>query len=142
MFALDSGIVPAKIVRAAAAPFLITTLVIFQAGCASDSNVYYAKTPVVAAYVAKAPAAEVEADGLPTQPPPSPRIRQMPDDPSEPTVAQIRRRPMRPRWTVKIPFAWRRPPFLLTCQPVFADSSWPPSIARTRLVRRDTVRGP
>jgi hypothetical protein len=84
MFALDSGIVPAKIVRAAAAPLLITTLAIFQAGCASDSNVYYAKTPVVAAYVAKAPAAEVEADGLPTQPPPSVRIRQMPDDPSEP----------------------------------------------------------
>lgn len=84
MFALDSGIVPAKIVRAAAAPFLITTLAIFQAGCASDSNVYYAKAPVVAAYVAKAPAAEVEADGLPTQPPPSARIRQMPDDPSEP----------------------------------------------------------
>ena len=83
MFALASGIAPAKIVRAASAPFLITALAICQAGCASN-NVYYAKEPAVAAYVAKAPTADVEADGLPTQPPPSMRIRQMPDDPSEP----------------------------------------------------------
>jgi hypothetical protein len=84
MFALVSGIAPAKIVRAASAPFLIAALAICQAGCASDNNVYYAKEPAVAAYVAKAPTADVEADGLPTQPPPSMRIRQMPDDPSEP----------------------------------------------------------
>lgn len=84
MFALVSGIVPAKIFRAAVAPLLVTALAICQAGCASDSNAYYAKAPAVAAYVAKAPVAEVEADGLPTQPPPSMRIRQMPDDPSEP----------------------------------------------------------
>ena len=44
MFALVSGIAPAKTVRTAAAPFLITALAICQAGCASDSNVYYAKS--------------------------------------------------------------------------------------------------
>ena len=84
MFALVSGIAPAKIVRAASAPFLITALAICQAGCASDNNVYYSKEPAVAAYVAKAPTADVEADGLPTQPPRLLRIRQMPDVPSEP----------------------------------------------------------
>src|SRR6185312_3922368 len=53
-------------------------------GCASDSNASYAHAPVVDAYAAQAPSVEVEGDGLPTQPPPSLRIRQMPDDPSEP----------------------------------------------------------
>jgi hypothetical protein len=81
MFALSSGFRPAKVVRALAAPFVVASLAALQAGCAADSNAY-ATTPVVAAYVAQIP--ETEDDGLPSQDAPPARIRQMPDDPSQP----------------------------------------------------------
>jgi hypothetical protein len=57
---------------------------ICEVGCAADSNTYYAGSPPVAGYVAEAPRVKMEDDGLPSQAPPSARIRQMPDDPFEP----------------------------------------------------------
>jgi hypothetical protein len=55
------------------------------AGCASNNNnTYYATAPAVAAYSRQVAEVQIENDGLPSQAPPSVRIRQMPDDPSEP----------------------------------------------------------
>ena len=135
---------PAKIVRTAAAPFLITALAICQAGCASDSNVYYAKEPAVAAYVAKASPAEVKATGCRH----SRRLRcvfakcrTIRRDPiAATTVVQILRLPMQSQPVRKNQLEWRRPPFPLTCQPTFAGGSSLQSTARTRLLCCDTLR--
>jgi hypothetical protein len=53
------------------------------AGCAADNNPYYGSASPPA-YVAQGSAAQMEADGLPSQAAPPVRIRQMPDDPSQP----------------------------------------------------------
>jgi len=80
MFAFGLGNAPAKVVRAS----LVAVAAAYLAGCAAVGNANYADAPAVAAYVARAPGVEVEDDGLPSQTPPSTRIRQMPDDPTEP----------------------------------------------------------
>jgi hypothetical protein len=80
MFAFLFGNAPAK---AVCAP-LAAAAAVCLAGCAAVGNANYADAPAVAAYVARAPGVEVEDDGLPSQTPPSTRIRQMPDDPTEP----------------------------------------------------------
>ena len=79
MFAFNSGSQPALLSCALAALLGLT-------GCASDqSKQYAAENAAVASGPAVAQAyVEVEGDGMPAQTPPSPRIRQMPDDPSEP----------------------------------------------------------
>jgi hypothetical protein len=85
MFAFTPGNSPANVVRASLAAVAAASLSGCLTGCVADSNAaYYANAPVVAAYVAKAPGVEVEDDGLPSQTSPSTRIRQMPDDPTEP----------------------------------------------------------
>lgn len=81
MFAFVSGLLPgsksrAVIARAAAAAMFATL-----GGCASTQNA--SNEPSAAMHVAQA-VTEVEDDGLPAQTPPSPRIRQIPDDPTEP----------------------------------------------------------
>ena len=80
MFAFASGSSPAKAVRAPI--FAVVTACL--AGCAANSNTSYANAPAVAAYAARADGVQTEDDGLPSQTPPSMRIRQMPDDPNEP----------------------------------------------------------
>jgi hypothetical protein len=78
MCAYRAGIKPALAFCALAA---LTGL----AGCASTgANSYTADHAAVAPPVAVAEAVEIEDDGLPAQTPPSDRIREMPDDPSEP----------------------------------------------------------
>jgi hypothetical protein len=79
-----AGPSPAKVIGASIALFYIAAAAILQGGCASDGNTSYATAPTVAAYVQHVPSAEVEDDGLPSQAPPPARIRQMPDDPSQP----------------------------------------------------------
>jgi hypothetical protein len=80
MVAFAPGSSPAKVVLASLADVAASCL----SGCAADSSANYANAPTVAAYVARAPGVEVEDDGLPSQTPPTPRIRQMPDDPTQP----------------------------------------------------------
>ena len=77
---------PVRLVQAMIGTLLAAVTAICQAGCASGGNTYatYANSPAVASYVAADPAVQVEDDGLPSQAAPSLRIRQMPDDPSEP----------------------------------------------------------
>jgi hypothetical protein len=83
MFAFVAGHLPVRAARAAIGPIVVAAAMC-AAGCAADNNIYYASSPAVAGYVAQAPSVQVEDDGLPSQAPPSARIRQMPDDPSEP----------------------------------------------------------
>ena len=84
MCAFVPGRSPARVARAAIVPLLFAAAV-GEAGCASNNSTYYATAPAVAAYSRQVAAGvQVEADGLPSQAAPSARIRQMPDDPSEP----------------------------------------------------------
>lgn len=85
MFAFAAGRLPATRVRACSAPLVaVIAITILEVGCASNNGAYYAEAPAVAAYAARSPGVQTEDDGLPSQMPPSPRIRQMPDDPTEP----------------------------------------------------------
>lgn len=79
-----AGPSPPKAIGASIAPFFISAAVLVQGGCASGGSPYYATAPTVAAYAQHVPSSEVEDDGLPSQAPPPARIRQMPDDPSQP----------------------------------------------------------
>ncbi|HVZ04612.1 adhesin [Hyphomicrobium sp.] len=85
MYAFAAGRSPAEVARAAIVPLLFAVAALGQGGCAADNGAQYATAPAVAAYSQQVAAAvQVESDGLPSQPAPSARIRQMPDDPSEP----------------------------------------------------------
>jgi hypothetical protein len=80
MFAFQAGAKPVLTICALAA-------LLGLAGCSSaHTNSYTAENVAVAPVqaVAQTAAVEVEDDGLPAQTPPSGRIRQMADDPSEP----------------------------------------------------------
>jgi hypothetical protein len=67
-------------------PLLFSVAALGEGGCAeSNHGTYYASAPAVAAYSRQVAAGvQIEADGLPSQAAPQARIRQMPDDPSEP----------------------------------------------------------
>lgn len=85
MCASVPGRSPARVARAAIVPLLFSAAVLGEGGCASNNNANYASAPAVAAYSRQVAAeSQIEADGLPSQAAPSERIRQMPDDPSEP----------------------------------------------------------
>lgn len=80
MFAFQAGAKPVLTFCALAA-------LVGLAGCSSaQSNSYTAENAAGAPpqAVAQSAAVEVEDDGLPAQTPPSDRIRELPDDPSEP----------------------------------------------------------
>jgi hypothetical protein len=80
MFAFQAGTKPVLTSCALAA-------LLGLAGCsAAQTNSYTSENTAVAPVqaVAQAAAVEVEDDGLPSQTPPSGRIRQLPDDPNEP----------------------------------------------------------
>lgn len=83
MFAFSVGCRPFRAVRVAIAPMMVAAAALSVAGCAADNNPYYGSASPPA-YVAQGPAAQMEADGLPSQAAPPVRIRQMPDDPSQP----------------------------------------------------------
>lgn len=82
MFSLVAGSVEPARARLLATRVALILLPGLLAGCA-QTNSYYSQSPAVAGYVRQA-SVEVEDDGLPAQAPPPARIRQMPDDPSEP----------------------------------------------------------
>lgn len=85
MSAFECGGLPPKVARAPLALIAVLAAALAQAGCAADHTVYSDDEGVAAAaYAAAAPSAEVEDDGMPAQAAPSARIRQMPDDPSQP----------------------------------------------------------
>ncbi len=80
MFAFQAGAKPVLTVCALAA-------LLGLAGCSSaQTNSYTAEKAAVAPpqTIAQSAAVEIEDDGLPAQTPPSGRIRQIADDPSEP----------------------------------------------------------
>lgn len=80
MSALPAGSKPELFSRVLVrGPWFVAALLV--AGCA-QTNSQYVQTPQVAGYVAEA--AQIEGDGLPTQTPPTKRIRQMPADMAEP----------------------------------------------------------
>ncbi len=81
MFAFVPGWSPVAFPRASIARIAALAAVVGLGGCAATSNSTTAQnvTPRVVA-----DATDVEADGLPAQTPPSARILQEPDDPSEP----------------------------------------------------------
>lgn len=83
MFALVAGVRPARKNRVLGARAAIAVVLAALGGCASTQNTATAPDPSAAMRVAQA-VSEVEDDGLPAQTPPTHRIRQMPDDPSEP----------------------------------------------------------
>jgi hypothetical protein len=78
MFAL-----PVKAARVVIASLMVAAAALDVGGCAADNNPYYGSVSPPT-YVAQGPAAQTEADGLQSQAAPSARIRQMPDDPSQP----------------------------------------------------------
>jgi hypothetical protein len=80
-FACDRAVIQA--VRALAFPALMALGCAPLAGCADNQAAYAAATPDPAVYVPHV-AVEMEGDGLPSQPAPSARVLQLPDDPSEP----------------------------------------------------------
>jgi hypothetical protein len=85
MCAFAAGRSPAGVARAAIVPLLFAVAALGEAGCAADQNTYYANAPAVAAYSRQvASSVQIEDDGLPSQAPPLARIRQMPDDPTQP----------------------------------------------------------
>lgn len=81
MFALFTGCKPVAVTRAQLARSAALVAILGLAGCASDPN---AKTAQNMSPQVMADAGEMEADGLPVQSPPPARVRQAPDDPSEP----------------------------------------------------------
>jgi hypothetical protein len=70
-------------VRVVVASFVASAGALAAGGCAS-TNSGYSSQSAPAAYVAQGPAVPMESDGLPVQAAPSVRIRQLPDDPSQP----------------------------------------------------------
>lgn len=84
MFAYNAGRSLGKVTRTAIVPLLFIAAA-SGAGCATGNPPHYANAPAVAGYSKQAAAdVQVEADGLPVQAAPSARIRDFPDDPSEP----------------------------------------------------------
>ncbi len=81
MCAFEAGGKPAVSLRAIYARSAALAAMLALTGCASTNNPY-AEANAPTARVAQV--AEMEDDGLPAQTPPSARIRQIPDDPSEP----------------------------------------------------------
>ena len=82
MFAFSVGCRPFQGVRVAIAAIMVAAAALSAAGCAADHGGYYADaTPT---HVARGSFVEMEEDGMPSQAPPPARIRQMPDDPSQP----------------------------------------------------------
>ena len=83
MCALAAGRTPASKNRALIARAAAAAVLAALGGCASDQNSANAQYPGPDMRVAQV-VTDVEDDGLPAQTPPSPRIRQTADDPSEP----------------------------------------------------------
>ncbi len=81
MCALPAGRRPAEKDRALIARMAAAVFFAALGGCASTQNA--AQNDANAMRMAHA-ATDVESDGLPSQTPPPARIRQLPDDPSEP----------------------------------------------------------
>lgn len=81
MFALNPGMMPAMadVLR----PVMLAAALAL-AGCASQTSSYQTVANAPATRVAGYASNAVEDDGLPAQPPPPSRIRDLPDDPSEP----------------------------------------------------------
>ncbi|MEQ1670208.1 MAG: adhesin [Hyphomicrobium sp.] len=87
MFAFAAGDIPAQKTRAAvaraASSAALAVVIAALGGCSSTQHAATAQDPGATMRVAQA-VSEVEDDGLPAQTPPPHRIRQSPDDPSEP----------------------------------------------------------
>jgi len=81
MFAFRVGVRPNETVRAATATLYAAAAALCVAGCAADNHAYYADASPT--FVPRA-TVEMEEDGMPSQAAPPARIRQMPDDPSQP----------------------------------------------------------
>ena len=84
MFAFLVGSKSAEPIRVAFKPAMVSLVLLALAGCASNSDRYASDGQQPATQVAHAVAVDVEDDGLPSQAPPPMRIRDVPDDPSEP----------------------------------------------------------
>ncbi len=82
MYAFFAGSKPNEAVRAATALLFAAAAALCVAGCAADNHAYYADASPT--YVPRASTVEIEEDGIPSQAAPPARIRQMPDDPSQP----------------------------------------------------------
>jgi hypothetical protein len=82
MFAFCVGLRPNETVRAATATLFAAAAALCVAGCAADNRAYYADASPT--YVPRVSTVEIEEDGMPSQAAPPARIRQMPDDPSQP----------------------------------------------------------
>ncbi len=82
MFAFSVGLRPNETVRAATATLFAAAAALCAAGCAADNHAYYADASP--AYVPRVSTVEIEEDGMPSQAAPPARIRQMPDDSSQP----------------------------------------------------------
>ena len=88
MCALQAGQKPVQKVRAVAARAVVArvasaAMLATLAGCASNQTTSSAQQVGANVRVAQV-VTEVEDDGLPAQVPPTQRVRQMPDDPSQP----------------------------------------------------------
>lgn len=71
--------------KAPCAAFAGMAAILGVGGCANFKTATYAGAPQVSSpYVAQGPSVPLESDGLPVQAAPSTRIRQLPDDPSQP----------------------------------------------------------
>lgn len=84
MFAFSVGSQAPKLCCAALVRSTASIALLALAGCASNSDRYASYGQHQPTQVAHAVAVEVEDDGLPSQAPPPVRIRDIPDDPSEP----------------------------------------------------------
>jgi hypothetical protein len=84
MFAFSVGSQSPKLFCAAFVRLTASIALLSLAGCASNSDRYASHGQQPPTQVAHAVAVEVEDDGLPSQAPPPVRIRDIPDDPSEP----------------------------------------------------------
>ncbi|PPD01714.1 MAG: adhesin [Hyphomicrobium sp.] len=84
MFAFSVGSQPPKLFCAAFVRMTASFALLALAGCASNPDHYASHGQQPPTQVAHAVVVEVEDDGLPSQAPPPVRIRDIPDDPSEP----------------------------------------------------------
>ncbi|MFT3730194.1 MAG: adhesin [Hyphomicrobium sp.] len=80
MFAFSLCHPAANAARSVVVRFASAAAAVCLAGCASGNATY----PTTPAYVAQGPSVQMESDGIPVQAAPSARIRQLPDDPSQP----------------------------------------------------------
>jgi len=83
MFAFSIRLSAASAARAAFASLVAGAGALSAGGCANTNNDYSSRA-ASAVSVAQGPAVQMESDGLPVQAAPSVRIRQLPDDPTQP----------------------------------------------------------